>query len=241
MQGDGCLYNDGQLRARVFGKMREGRFVMFVIRGESPSNLRIAEVLKKEGDFVKVQYYADRAVKNYGNAELTPGLRRVVPEWHDKSTGQVNLRPTSRDLNRGNLVKRTERFARGEIELVIATFALHSDGKMPDVQVEKAEKWLRMRSKSDERALRALPGKSARSSRTSRPRESDRSARSRPGASEEESLALCTRIWAKRRFLGSALGEFCCGRPPWCKLANHFNRRPSPAVFVRVFCALGGD
>ena len=172
----------------IFGKMREGRFVMFVIKGESPSNLRIAEVLKKEEDLVKVRYYVDRTVKNYDNAELTPGLRRVVPEWYEKSTGQVNLKPTSRELNRGNLVKRMGSFARGEIEIVIASFAMHSDGKMPDVQVEKAEKWLRVRSKSDERALRALPGKSARSSRTSRSRESDRAARSRSRASEEESL-----------------------------------------------------
>ena len=172
----------------VLGKMRKGRFVMFVIKGESPSNLIIAEVLKKEEELVKLWYYVDRTVKNYDNAELTPGLRRVVPEWYDKSTGQVNLRQSSRDLNRGNLVKRTDSFARGEIELVIATFALHSDGKMPDVQVEKAEKWLRVRSKSGERALRALSGKSARSTRTSRSRESDRTARSRPRASEEESL-----------------------------------------------------
>jgi hypothetical protein len=35
-------------------------------------------------------------VKNYVNAELTPGLRRVVPEWYEKSTGQVNLKPTYR-------------------------------------------------------------------------------------------------------------------------------------------------
>ena len=87
-------------------------------------------------------------------------------------------------------MKRMGRFARGEIGIVIATFALHSDGKVPDVQVEKAEKWLRVRSKSDERALRALPGKSARSSRTSRSREGegDRAARSRSRAPEEESL-----------------------------------------------------
>ena len=31
----------------VFGKMREGRYVMFVIKGESPSNLRIAEVFEE--------------------------------------------------------------------------------------------------------------------------------------------------------------------------------------------------
>ena len=30
----------------------------------------------------------------------------------------------------------------------------------------------------------------------------------------EATSALCTRIWAKRRFLGSALGELGCGRPP---------------------------
>ena len=137
---------------------------------------------------MELRYYVDRTVKNYDNAELTPGLRRVVPGWYDKSAGQVNLRPSPRDLNRGNLVKRTGSFARGEIEIVIATFAMHSDGKMPDVQVEKAEKWLRVRSKSDERALRALPGKAARSSRASRPREGDRVARSRSRASEEEPL-----------------------------------------------------
>ena len=36
----------------VFEKLSEGRFVMFVIKGESPSNLRIAEVLKKEEELV---------------------------------------------------------------------------------------------------------------------------------------------------------------------------------------------
>ena len=40
-------YTDRSAR-EVFGKMREGQFVVFVIKGESPSNLRIAEVLKKE-------------------------------------------------------------------------------------------------------------------------------------------------------------------------------------------------
>ena len=63
-------------------------------------------------------------------------------------------------------MKRMDSFAKGEIEIVIATFALHSDGKVPDVQVGKADKWLRNRSKSDERALRALPGKVARCTTT---------------------------------------------------------------------------
>ena len=102
------------------------------------------------------------------------------------STGQVNLRPTSRDLGRGNLEKRTDSFAKGDIDIALASSAMHSDGKIPDVQVEKIEKWLRRRSASDERALRALPGKSARSSRTSR--SEDRAARSRSRASEKESL-----------------------------------------------------
>ena len=95
--------------------------------------------MKKEEDLVKLWYHVDRTVKNYDNAELTPGLGRVVPEWHDKATGQVNLRPTSRELNRGNLEKRVDRFVKGDLEIVIAAFAMHSDGKVPDVQVEKAE------------------------------------------------------------------------------------------------------
>ena len=139
---------------------------------------------------------------HYDNAEMTPGLRRLVPEWYDKGTGQVNLRPTSRDLNRGNLMKRTGSFAKGDIEIVLASFAMHSDGKIPDVQVEKIEKWLRVRSKSDERALRALPGKSARSSTTSRFREGDRAARSRSRTSEGEDS-----LWESAIRLRSGAGD----------------------------------
>ena len=148
--------------------------------------MRVAEVLKKYEELVKVWYYVDRTVRNYDNAEMTPGLRRLVPEWYDKGTGQANLRPTSRDLGRGNLEKRTDSFARGDIGIVFANFAMHSDGEIPDVQVEKIEKWLRHRSKYDERALRALPGKAARRSSTSRSR--DRAARSRSRASKGGSL-----------------------------------------------------
>ena len=83
-------------------------------------------------------------------------------------------------------MKRTDCFAKGDIEIVLANFAMHSDGKIPDVQVDKIEKGLRVRAKSDERALRALPGKSARLSTTSRSRESDRAARSRSRTSEGE-------------------------------------------------------
>ena len=63
----------------------------------------------------------------------------LFAEWYDKGTGQVNLRPTSRDLGRGNLEKRTDSFARGDTGIVLASFAMHSDGKTPDVQVEKIE------------------------------------------------------------------------------------------------------
>ena len=162
-----------------------------MIKGESPSNLRVAEVLKKEGGLVKLWYYVDRTVKNYDNAELTPGLRRLVPEWYAKSIGQVNLRPTARELNKGNLVKRIGSFAKGEMKIVIASFAMHSDGKLPDVQVEKAEKWLRHRAKSDERELRALPGKAARRTHTDMRRrfhDPTGTSCSRSRAPEEESL-----------------------------------------------------
>ena len=156
---------------------------------------------------MKLWYYVDRTVKKYDNAELTPGLRRLVPGWYEKSTGQVNLRPTARELNKGNLVKRMGSFAKGEIVIVIATFALHSDGKVPDVQVEKAEKWLRHRSKSDERALRALPGKAERRTHTDIRHagwgfhDPTRTSRSRSRAPEEESL------WSSAIRLRSASGD----------------------------------
>ena len=141
-----------------------------MIRGESPSNLRVAEILKKGEEPAKVWCHADRAtVRNYDNAEMTAGLRRLVPEWHDKGTGQVNLRPTARDLGRGSLEEMTGSFARGDINIALASFAMHSDGKIPGVQVGEIEKWSRHRSKSDERALRALPGKAVRRSLASQP------------------------------------------------------------------------
>ena len=183
--------------------MRDGRFTVFVIKGESPSNFRVAGVLKKNEDLGKAWYYADRAVKNYDNAELTPGLRRLVPKWYDEGTGQDNLRPTPRELGRGNFRKRTGSFAKGEIEIVLANFAMHSGGKIPDVQLEKIEKWLRRRSASDERALRALPGKAARRTTTDMRwgfHNPDR-ARSRSRAPEEELL------WSSAIRLRSASGD----------------------------------
>ena len=105
-------------------------------------------------------------------------------------------------------MKRTDSFAKGETEIVLASFAMHFDGKIPDVQVDKIEKWLRVRSKSDKRALRALPGKSSRRSTTSRFREGDRAARSRPMTSEGGGLALGERhptTAGCRRLIGDEL------------------------------------
>ena len=100
--------------------------------------------------------------------------------------------------------KRTGSFAKGDLEIVIATFAMHSDGKVPGVQVEKAEKWLRQRTTSDDHALRALPGKAARRSSTAMRwgfHQPDRAARSRSRAPEEESL------WASAIRLRPAAGD----------------------------------
>ena len=56
--------SDAAAAKQVFEKMRDGRFTVLVIKGESPSNLRVAEVvLKKNEGLVKVWYYVDRAVK----------------------------------------------------------------------------------------------------------------------------------------------------------------------------------
>ena len=140
-------------------------------------------------EVVNIWYYAERTMRNYDNAEMTPGLRRLVPEWYNKGTGQVSLRPTARDLGRGNLEKRTDSFTRGDIEVVLASFAMHSDGKISGVQVEKIEKWLRPRTKSDERALRALPGKAVRRSTVEAHHQPvAEAARSRSRAPEEGSL-----------------------------------------------------
>ena len=42
--------SDAAAAKQVLEKMCDGRFTVFVIKGESPSNLRVAEVLKKNED-----------------------------------------------------------------------------------------------------------------------------------------------------------------------------------------------
>ena len=65
----------GRAAAReTFKKMREGRFATFAIKGESPSNLRVAEILKEEEEFVNIWYYADRTLINYDNARADAGI-----------------------------------------------------------------------------------------------------------------------------------------------------------------------
>ena len=92
--------------------------------------------MKKDEELVKIWYYADRTMRNYDNAEMTPRLRYLVPEWYDKGTGQVNLRPTARDLGRGNLEKRTGRSEeRRRWHCACQLRHAFSNGKIPDVQV----------------------------------------------------------------------------------------------------------
>ena len=75
---------------QIFEKMGEGRFEVFVTKGESPSNLlRVAEVLKKDEELVKIWYYADRTVKNYDNAEMT---RQVCVDWCLSGTTKAQVR-----------------------------------------------------------------------------------------------------------------------------------------------------
>ena len=137
--------------------MCEGRFAVFVIKGESPSNLRrVAEILREDEELAKVWYYVDRTVKNDDNAEMALCLRRLVPEWCNCMTReQVVARSGQFETDfKGSesrqLGKRMGSFAKGDIGIVLASFAMHSDGEIPDVQVGKVEKWLRHRSKSDE-------------------------------------------------------------------------------------------
>ena len=59
-------------------KMREGRFSIFVIEGESPSNLRVAEVLKKdEGLVLCRQDYEDLRQRRDDARIETSGARMV--------------------------------------------------------------------------------------------------------------------------------------------------------------------
>ena len=65
------------------------------------------------------------------------------------------MKPTARDLGRGNLEKKIDSFARGDIDIVLASFAMHSDGQIPGVQVEKLRSGcVSVRSPTNRRCVR---------------------------------------------------------------------------------------
>ena len=111
------------------------------------------------------------------------------------------MRPTARGLGRGNLEKKTDSFARGDMDIVLASFAMHSDGKIPDVQVEKVETWLCQRSKFDERVLRALPGREAMRTATEGGR------RLVGGATRARSTSRPESLWASATQLRLSVGD----------------------------------
>ena len=74
---------------------------------------------------------------------------------------QVNLRPAARELSRGSLEKkRTGSFSKGDLEIVIAAFAMHSNGKVPDVKVGKKTEngYASVRSRTNVRCGRCRVG-----------------------------------------------------------------------------------
>ena len=100
-------------------------------------------------------------------------------------------------------MKRADCFAKGDIEIVLANFAMHSDGNSRCAGRKDREMVTRA-CNYNERALRALPGKSARRAHFDMRwgfHDPTRTPRSRSRAPEEESL------WSNAIRLRPATGD----------------------------------
>ena len=151
--------DDGMLDvagAHLWGRLTPGSMVVFHIKGEPASVLRLGEVLesnKGEKTF-SAWYYINKNGFKHGryDAERRMCEWSVVPEWYD-DRNTTHVKPKNTD----KLYKRDGDFTQGTVSIIAAGFTLQRD-KVPRPTLNAIDKWLKVIGKSDKRALKVVNG-----------------------------------------------------------------------------------
>ena len=141
-------------QSKLWDQLKLNELACFVLRDESPANLRTAEVVslaadKRTGDF---WYWID---SEPGPLQLTKpiGRRRLTPEWYD-GRGFTRIKPRPGD--RHKLHPRQFTYGVDDIEIILPRLKTQTGGGVVPQHVEKINGWLKARARTDRRAEAAL-------------------------------------------------------------------------------------
>ena len=141
-------------QSRLWDQVRKNEMICFVMRDESPANLRTAEVVELASDkrSAEVWYWIDRTPGRYRPSKPIQD-RTLTPEWADER-GQTRINPTS--AQRAVWAPRVHNLSLEDIEIVLPIMKLHTGGSVKPDHADKINAWLRNRAKTDKRAAKAL-------------------------------------------------------------------------------------
>ena len=162
----GAAGKEGESPSRAndpWSHVDEGRFIIVREKGAGPADLHCGEVLQKKegndegGEAILVWYYVDRRAEDCDNFTKPLRERRLVPEWVEKKSGKVELRPSRATLAKGGHIRREEWLTRRDVTIVAPRFSLQTDGKVPEHVYERIERELWMLESTDRRARLGIP------------------------------------------------------------------------------------
>ena len=137
---------------KEWDKVTKGTKIIFHIRKEPASYLRLGEVLEYEKDAGKITvWYYIHGSGNY-NVELPMGKWVATPEWYDENNRSVVY---PKPASKAKLYMRDGVFATAQIDLIAAGISLQR-GKLAPAQIKQVDAWLKRAATKDARALRVV-------------------------------------------------------------------------------------
>ena len=139
-------------QAKLWGNMDKGTKVVFHIKTEPASYLRLGEVLEvnKEDRTVQIWFYIHNSTTY--DVERPMAQWVATPEYYDSSNKAVI---TPRPADKAKLFMRDADFSASEVD-VIATGISLQRGKLPPAVITTVDEWLKKAALKDRRALRVL-------------------------------------------------------------------------------------
>ena len=138
--------------SKIWDKVKVGDMIVFHIKGEPASHIRLAEVLEYNPDdkFVQVWYYMHASSKY--DVELPMVKWLATPEWYnDKNQAVFYPKADAKHA----LYQRDADFQGGEINIIAAGFSLQRQ-KVPPATLKVLDKWLKEAAKNDRRSLKVI-------------------------------------------------------------------------------------
>ena len=137
---------------KLWEKLKPNKFVCFTLKDDPPSYLRFAEVqqIGESKRTAELWYWIHQSTAKH-QPELPAAQRRLAPEWYN-ARGQTCTKPK----HTAGLFSRCSWLSKSEITIILPCMDLWVGGKVKPADVKKIDNWLKTKSKTTKRALRAV-------------------------------------------------------------------------------------